>query len=237
MFPWIRVAFLLAVALTTGGAAWAQVLLDNFNRADGAVGTGWTVQAGSITIQGNTARGTDMSLMTFNGQTGNTISADIYHNGSGTQYGALVLGYAGVSTNLFVKVQDNGSGSNFDSVFFYYGNNGSGFGSGQTMFSTPLFSSGRMSLSLIGTVATLTVDTNFDGIPDLTFTRNDVPISSLGSAIGLGFYGQAAFDNFTLGVVPEPGVTALLCCGLGVLLVRGRRLRRKPPHDAKDATS
>ncbi len=49
--------------------------------------------------------------------------------------------------------------------------------------------------------ATLTLDTNFDGIADQVFFRSDVPVGSLGTGIGLGFHGATSMDNFTLAAV------------------------------------
>lgn len=224
----ILVAALLAVTATVAHAQ-VTVLLDDFNRADSTIlGTDWTEHAGDIQILSNRVSGTDLSLMTFNNQAATAISADVFMNGSSLQYGALVVGFADITNNLFVKVQNNSSSTGFDTVFFYYGNNGNGFGAESTTFAVTPFTSAHMSLSLVGTVATLGLDTNFDGNADHTFIRNDVPTSSLGTGVGLGFYGATAFDNFALVAVPEPGVTPLLVIGLGLSgLAQWRRRRTR----------
>lgn len=195
----------------------AQVLLDDFNRPDSTnLGANWTEVVGNISIAGGSATGTvDPSLMIFNDVSANAITADVFEGTGSLQYGALVVGYADVSNNLFVKVQGNGGA--FNIAYFYYGNNGGAFGSQGASSSLVPFSSARLTLTLQGSLATLFIDTNFDGIPDQTISRPDVPTALLGSGIGLGFFGQAQLDNFELAAVPEPGVLPLLLTGLAVL--------------------
>lgn len=126
-----------------------------------------------------------------------------------------------------VKVQNNTSSTGYDIVYFYYGNNGNSFGTEPTTFALTPFTSARMSLTLVGTVATFMLDTNFDGIADQTFTRTDVPIGSLGTGIGLGFFGATTLDNFS--VVPEPSTVWLMLLGAGVVAFSYRaHVRRRP---------
>src|SRR5437899_2910735 len=117
---WIFAGAFLAFARVSP----ASVLLDDFNRPDGGVGANWTVQTGSFAIQSNQlVTTTNGSLMTFNGQTSNSATVDVFHVPP-TSYDAIVLGFQDLNNNLFIKVQDNGSGS-FDAAGFYFGNNGS----------------------------------------------------------------------------------------------------------------
>ena len=204
---------------------WGQIVLDDFNRPNGsAPGENWTERAGSFVIQDNKLLGSSTSLMTWNGPSTTTVSFDLFHGDSGTQYGALVLGYANLSNNLFVKVQDNGGGAAYDSVFFYYGNYGEAFGSEPVTSAVTPFVSGRVTLSLLGSVATIGIDTNFDGVAEQSFKRFDVPTTKLGTGFGVGLYGSSAIDNFV--AIPEPGVVPLLSLGV-VGLVFALRRRRK----------
>lgn len=202
-------------ALLFTGAANAQVVVDTFNRPDGTdLGANWTEQAGDASIVNHAVQGTNLTLITLNDAVSNTVSADVFFNGTALQYAALVLGYAGVADNLFVKVQNNSGSAGYDTAFYYYGNNGSGFASTDALIP---FTSARLSLTWIDAAITLLIDTNFDGVPEQSFTRTGFSTASLGTGVGLGFYGAASFDNFALVAVPEPGSIALLLVGLPAL--------------------
>ena len=56
-------------------------------------GANWTVQTGSFAIQSNQlVTTTNGSLMTFNGQTSNSATVDVFHVPP-TSYDAIVLGF------------------------------------------------------------------------------------------------------------------------------------------------
>ncbi len=221
----------VAAGFVSFGAS-ATVVLDDFNRADGTnMGPNWTEQAGDFGIDGNRASGRNLSLMTYNGSASATeASVDVFINPNfGVQYGAIVLGYANLSNNLFIKVQSNG-GPAFDYAAFYFGNNGGGnfFALGST------FTSARITASLTGTTATLEIDSNFDSIADQVYTYDYSAgqIAALGSGVGLGGYGYTFMDNFASDTgssgpqnVPEP-LSALLF-GAGLLGLGGLSRRRK----------
>ena len=60
--------------------------------------------------------------MTFVGTTADSISIDTFHNGvASTQYTALVLARNNASSNIFVKVQDNGGAADHDLLSFRRG--------------------------------------------------------------------------------------------------------------------
>ncbi|MEO8027435.1 MAG: PEP-CTERM sorting domain-containing protein, partial [Bryobacteraceae bacterium] len=193
---------------------------DDFNRTDAnTLGSNWTIQSGGGQIVGNQAEGLNgaqtSNLLTYNSATSNSISVDIFNNGTGTQYIALVLGYLNASTNYFIKLQNNGGGA-FDNVGFYFGNNGSNNGAATTTFQalTTPFTTGTITATLVGTVVTLDVQP-LAGV--LQTYSIDYGTSTGGTGIGLGFYGTALADNFadaTGGSVPEPSTMGLLGCGL-----------------------
>ncbi len=223
----------LAAGLASFGAG--ATVLDDFNRADGTnMGSNWTEQAGDFRIDGNRASGNNLSLMTYNGSASATeASVDVFANPNGEdiQYAALVLGYADLNSNLFIKVQSQyNGGTAFNYAAFYFGNNGGG-----NFFAlSSTFTSGRITASLTGTTATLEIDSNFDSIADQVYTYDYslAKIAALGSGVGLGGYGYAYMDNFSTTAggtgpqnVPEP-LSALLF-GAGLLGLGGLSRRRK----------
>jgi hypothetical protein len=215
----------LSVLLLTSTMALAApagaTILDDFNRPDApTLGSGWTQQDGSSAIVGNVATGSNMSLATFNGGSGNTVSFDIRYGQSGTQYVAGILGY-GTGDNYFIKIQDNGSGA-FDTFAFYDGNNGGGFISGLSSS----FTEASVIISYTGTLATLKI-TPLGGA--LQTYNYDYGFAPTGTGIGLGFFGTATADNFgTGGAVPEPASWAMLVTGFGLAGAAMRRRRAMP---------
>jgi len=57
-------------------AALAATLLDNFNRADGPIGPGWTVHSGTCSVVSNAATCSSWGLATFNAYSGSGDSAE-----------------------------------------------------------------------------------------------------------------------------------------------------------------
>lgn len=218
-----------AAALFVSNAALAAPIFDSFDRRDSAtLGADWTQQAGTAGISGNQAvAGSGLgnfAIATYNGAGGNSISFDVFNNGSGVQYVAGVLGY-GNNDNFFIKVQNNGAGTAFDKYAFYDGNNGLGFFGNLTRS----FTEGRVTISFIGTVATLDITPLDSGRQVYT---NDYFFTPTGSQVGLGFFGAAAADNFAAtsapppppSGVPEPASWALMITGFGMA---GGMMRRR----------
>ena len=218
-----------AAALFVSNAALAAPIFESFDRSDSAtLGSDWTQQAGTAGILNNQAVAGasapgDFSLATYNGAGGNSISFDIFNNGSGVQYVAGVLGF-GNGDNYFVKVQNNGRGSAFDTFGFANGNNDFGFFG----LLTRSFTEARVTISFIGTVATLDITPNDSARQVYT---NDFFTAPTGSQVGLGFFGAATADNFAATTaplppsgVPEPASWALMITGFGLA---GGMMRRR----------
>src|SRR5512143_4181463 len=86
-------------------------LLDAFDRADGPLGADWVVQTGVPVIRSFAAAASSpsASLATHVGGGGAALEADVSMTGAGTSYVALVLEYASLASNLFIKVQSSGT--------------------------------------------------------------------------------------------------------------------------------
>jgi hypothetical protein len=198
--------------------------LDTFTRANStSLGTNWTEQAPDPSIEagGFTNVAPTTGLATFNLVSSAQACVDVAPAASGVSYAAIVLKYANLATdNVFVKVQDqNAPAGQFDTIFFYRGNNGAPFGT-TTGTLTP-FSSGRFHVAVNGTTVTADIDTNFDNQPEQTITTTGLNTTGLGTGIGLGAYGHPRLDNFAIPrtAVPAGGNTKLLCKGKVATLV------------------
>ena len=242
-----RLLFSLVLTLISVVNVHAQVFTDNFNRPDAPdLGPNWQViGTGSATRvignqAGNVAGANNLSLVTsanFSSTYDNTVvTADVSHSATGgVAFVALALGHNGVAAGgngLFIKVQSNtAAGTQFDFIGFY-----TGIGVGTTTFwsdppvffaATTPFASARMRVfASDATTINLTLDTNFDGVPDQTFTRHlNLGTMTFGTQAGLSVFGTTAFaDNYSVTPAPEPG--SLLLVGSGVVL-GGRFLRRR----------
>lgn len=221
----------LALAVAAAASLASAAILDDFNRPDAnTLGPNWAVVTGGAGITGNRAYGlSDGSLVVYNSVSAPGAFVDVYNTGTGLQYAALVLGYSGVNSNYFIKVQNQSGGTQFGNYAFYYGNNGGGGSGVFASLNTP-FSSGRIWATYSGTTAWLYIDSNFDGIADQQYSHVYASAVS-GSGIGLGFYGATQVDNFgagdpVFGEIPEPATASLVLAGLfGATLLRMRRRR------------
>lgn len=221
----MRLKVLVTVLLFATTVAYGGVL-DDFNRPNApTLGPNWTAWAGDGEIYNNAAMALGgaqfPNLLTFNGVSASMAYVDVYSVDTSLAYIALDLAFFDANNNYFIKVQNQGCGGGacFNDAAFYYGNNGGGY-----FF--PLnaeFASGRITASFTGTVATLLIDSNFDGIADQTYTY-DYGVGTGGTGIGLGLYGTALADNFGAGpITPEPGTMLLLGSGITTLAAALRR--------------
>lgn len=222
--------FFLAGAMSAAllaSSAGSAAIVDDFNRSDSSsLGPNWTVQDGSVGISGNAATaGTNESLATYNGATGNSVSFDIANVGTSLQYVAGVLGF-GNGNSIFVKVQNNGAGNccnngaAFERFGFYINNDDNAIGSFGFLSSS--FTSGNILISLNGSVATLAITPTGGAVQTYNY---DYGFTPQGNGVGLGFYGAATADNFAVGgAVPEPATWAMM---IGGFALTGGMLRRR----------
>lgn len=191
----LLLALLVVFVPTTAHAALAT---DDFDRADGGLGAAWTTVGGSLGIVGGRATGTDNSAALLSGASGTRTSVVAYASPGRLSYVSLFGGYTDPGAAFFAKVQDNSADGRFDTVWFYYGQNGNG-GVLNTSLAVPV-SAARIALTMSGNTGTFTVDSNFDGIPEESFTAT-FP-GGAAPAAGVGFYGGAQADDFAVDATP-----------------------------------
>jgi hypothetical protein len=206
-------------------ATSAQAQSDTFNRT--VLGPDWTVRAGTINLDGDTVGGDNSSLMTYGPGTGySSASVDMQvPTGFSVSSGAIVLGYGPQGQCAYIKIQDNNDlNGGYDRAYFYYGNQGDGFLGTHILIPFTTSPHVRVTASLNGSVATLSIDSNFDGVADGTYSYDYGSTTVFGDGVGLGFYGSMRMDNFTVNPVPEPSVAAMLGLGgLGLLCACRRK--------------
>jgi hypothetical protein len=173
---------------------------DDFDRPNGPLGYAWTDRAGTFQVSNMAAVGDgSLALATYNGATSDELECDVRHTGeTALQYVGLVLAYADIDNNLFIKVQDNSSAGDFTHYAFYYGNNGGAgpwTGGGFFALDAP-FSSAHMRVELDGATVTLTF-TNIDGGSGVqTYTATAAPDTG-GNGIGIcAWSSPARIDRF-----------------------------------------
>jgi hypothetical protein len=191
---------------TEAASIEAPTILDNFNRANGPIGANWTNRAGTFSVVNNAAQGGASALATFNGQTSNILEADVAVGAASVEYVGLVLGYAALNNNLFIKVQHQEASPGFDHFACYVGNNG-GQGSWTGGGFKPLaenFSTAHMRVALSGTTVAISF-TNIDGNtkPPQTYFCTDAPNTG-GNGIGMASFvaTNGRIDNFAADVPP-----------------------------------
>ena len=202
---WVLFLFLVISALSfaTIGQA-AMVVLDNFNRSDGPLGGNWTVQTGTFNIVNNAVQGGFNALATYNGITSNVVEIDVEATSTGGQYEALVIGYAALDNNLFIKVQNNGGSGTavFDRGACYIGNNGTTnpFGLGFFTLTQP-FTTAHMQAEYNPGANTVTITlSNIDGgAGTQQYVCTGAPATGgTGIGIGSGVSSNGKLDNFAI---------------------------------------
>lgn len=242
----MKIGVAAAGVLMCAGGALAQ-WSDDFNRPNGPIGGDWTVVSGTWGIVGN--QGAHQSapaneIIQHNlaslAYGASVSSLDVFQNGTVSQFSGLLIGLGGTDT-IMVKIQDQVAGANFSNIGIYHKISATGWGqwTGTTtlpgggtstagFFAIPAgleFGAARIFVSFpTADLLQLDIDVGINGSIDQTYTRSGVSTmaANLGMAHGISAWGTTAvFDNWSVTVIPAPGVAALL--GFAGLFASRRR--------------
>ncbi len=182
-------------------------VMDSFDRADGPIGSSWTMHAGFCNVSSHAAICSSYGLATFKNSPGggNTADVDVASVGINVQYAGLVLNYGAGVNNVFVKVQQQDGVGKFNKAACYTGNNNAEapFGLGFFPLSSP-FTTAHMKASRLGDTVTITFSNIDGGIQaDQTYVCTGAPAPE-GTGIGIaGLSGISRMDNFGVPAGPQ----------------------------------
>ena len=193
------------VLVASGDAALAQTFSDDFDRPNGTnMGPDWSEEAGDHVIASNRGSGTSgNSRMIHATGAGDYVDAlaEIVVTApidSQLRYVSIILADGG-ARNLFTKLQDNDSDGQYDRVYFYSNDNGTGYGIGSTA-TTAQVASCRMIQYVTddGDTMNVDLDVDFDGVVDQHYESSGILAfaSLLGTGLGIGTFGPAEFDDW-----------------------------------------
>jgi hypothetical protein len=133
-----------------------------------------------------------------------SVCVDVNRGGAtGYRYVGVALDYKSLSDANIIWVGTEGASDNFN--YYKFQSNGLiGEGPGYGMIETP-FDDARLHVTQIGTVATLEIDLNYDGIAEETYSADYGEYSATGTGVGIYSYGAAGIDNFRWGPIVPPG--------------------------------
>jgi hypothetical protein len=116
----------------------------------------------------------------------------------------VVLNYKSLSDANIIWIGNEGPSDKFNSYKFQWlGLIGEGPEYG--LIDTP-FENARLHVTQVGTVATLEIDLNYDGIADETYSADyGAEYSGTGTGVGIYSYGEPGVDNFRWGPILPPG--------------------------------
>ncbi|MCY3001538.1 MAG: hypothetical protein NTV21_07020 [Planctomycetota bacterium] len=208
----VCVSSVVAAAQSGVGSSWS----DDFERADGPLGPGWTALSGSWQVLGG--RGAHAStapneIVAFDAAqaryTDASVQLDVHCQNLGSQFSGVAIGVGGADT-LLVKVQDQDGLPGFSHIGLLHRtgatswNTWTGAGTGIAALSAH-FDAARLTVSFPDAdTLRVELDTNFDGVPEQVYSRTGVAAlaANLGTGFGVAAWGSTArFDNFK--VSPE----------------------------------
>lgn len=181
---------------------------DDFNRANSSnLGPSWLERSGDWWIANNRAvqYDDDDGVITFVGadSANASVCVDVLkENSTKFQAAGIVLGYRTLNDSNFIRIQNNSAdpatAARFDTAYFHPGVNGEPGPGGVVRFDTP-FLGARLHATQVGSVVTLNIDVNQDGIADETFSYDYARYGAYagsGSGAGLYNYDDVLMDNF-----------------------------------------
>ena len=184
-----KIFIALAVVSLFATSALAQKGADGFNRT--ALGSGWVVTSGTLSISNHQMVGSREGLGYIKSSTLNKATAAsvvVFLNSTDLEYGAVALGNIAGGNNAFVKIQAQDGTGTFDTAAFYTGNNGGG---NFFTLSSAVPSPAVLDVFFCGTVATMRI-TSAAGVQTYT---NDYG-TKFGVGGGLGTFGSVGLDNY-----------------------------------------
>ena len=199
----MRRALLLLLVLTAlASLGGAQVFFDHFDYPAGPTLGPWVLDRGKWQATGQAAQAEDLFLWQYLTRP-NFLFQDcaaectVTYNTQATQklqFGGITLRCNGGATDtdlIMVKVQDNNSSGDFDSIWLYERPGGAV----STTSITPAFTKARVRLCALGNTAVASVDTNMDGVWDHVLTRTLTSTVKAGP-IGVDGFGGVLIDDF-----------------------------------------
>lgn len=207
-------AMLATVGVLAGplGAGAGLAVTDDFDRADGPLGPDWTVQAGTFNVSSNAAVGSSLALATYDGAASDSATIDVAFDGTGTEYLGVVLDYLDVSSNIFVKIQNQDGAAGLDRIFCYEGNNGSSWTSPSFFDTANVITTARMTVTI---EPDRNVAIELSQINGGTGTESfDCPNAPDTGGTGVGivqFAGLGSIDNFTTAGVQDTTAPEVTC--------------------------
>ena len=199
-------------AQSGAGSSWS----DDFERADGPLGAGWSVLSGNWGVSGNLGAHLSTApneMAAFDAAqaryTDASVQLDVHCQNLGSQYSGVAIGLGGADT-ILVKVQDQDGLPGFSHIGLLHRtgatswNTWTGTGTGIAALSAH-FNAARLTVSFPDAdTIRVELDTNFDGTPEQVYSRTGVAAlaANLGTGFGVAAWGSTArFDNFR--VSPE----------------------------------
>jgi len=223
-----RVLLPLLVLGVLCGMVQTQIWMDAFNYPPGPnLGT-WKLDRGKWTCTGSMAKSEEIRQYQYLTQPGHlyqdcAIECYVEYNPLSTQalqFGGLTLRCNDPASFNFggdlivVKIQDNNSSGDFDSIWLYEHSTTGGLNSSAKTSITPTFTKATVRLLAIDNRVIAQVDSTGDGLWDHVLTKT-VTLAVKPGPVGLAGYGGALMDDFELfdailmddsaSLPPEPG--------------------------------
>jgi hypothetical protein len=206
---------MISVNVHNGSGGARASACDDFNRANGGVGAGWTDVSGTQMIVSNQVTNAGALGNAWMRKVGTTepyatsrVELDLVANpGGSSRYSAAVLGEDGLGGNmLYVKVQNQTGLAGYSNYAFYVGFNGGGrpgYG-GFFSFGFQLDAANdgcHMLVETVGDVTQLRLDDDLNGVYEHNFTSGGTVASmglAFGNNVGYGAWSAGTADNWEL---------------------------------------
>lgn len=192
----------VALLAATTSVVSGQVFVDPFNYPDGPSFGAWVEDKGNWNAVGNQAESEQVfawqycTIPTIPKTQDACVDCDVRYNTASSQalqFGGVALRMAGAATDtnlIMVKIQDNNSSGDFDSLWLYERPGGA---TSNTTWGVA--TSARVRLLAIDNDVMAFADTNNDGVFDVVLRRT-VALTPAAGPVGIDGFGGALIDNF-----------------------------------------